>query len=170
MKTSFLEEQFGFVNKVKQPTRGNSFLDQIWIDDGLAALYNEKARIEAPIKNSDHSSIFLSARTCVRTEFEERKGTLVWDFRESNLNEYLQCVSHVNFHFPDPQACVDELLRYFYSVLLPCVSVIPCSKVSITKRRETSRGLLQSSNHLLRSVGLRSDVEIGRGSTISREK
>ena len=89
LSTLFLEEQFNLQNKVKMPTRGESFLDQIRLDDDLATSYAEDAIVGAPVKNSDHCTVFLHPNPKLSTKFVTRRSVRVWDFRESNLREYV---------------------------------------------------------------------------------
>ena len=84
----FLHEQFDLIDKVNTPTRINSILDRILVDEELSVLYEDSAIIGPPIKNSDHSSVLLSPICKVKHSINRRR-ILVWDFCESLLLEFL---------------------------------------------------------------------------------
>lgn len=133
-RSEFLREQFNFVNKVKTATRGASFLDQIWIDEDLLESYNDDASIGAPLKGSDHSSVVLYPTCNATLSSEKLRYIKVWDYRASNLAEYMRKVNSADFHFDDDRAPIDELVDTFYSVLNTCISVVPYSMVLFSKR------------------------------------
>ena len=121
-------EYFGLINRVLSAKRKDVVLDHIWIDEGLCDCYPHEADVGPPLGKSDHNSILLRSVSKSLSE-ENRRPTLVWDFRESHISECLLCVSSINFDVIKQEASVDEMCSKFYELLFRCMSVIPCETV-----------------------------------------
>jgi hypothetical protein len=130
--TGFLSEQFCLVNTVTDPTRNNAILDHIWIDEDLRNLYVTPAAVGPPLKNSDHNCILLSPLK--RQPNESRRLALVWDYRSSNIAEYLRRLSFVDFSQTLNATSVDDKCEKFYETLKWPLSAIPCEPVYFSTR------------------------------------
>ncbi len=93
--TSFFRENFNLINRVTEATRKTAVLDQIWIDEELSEHYPNKALVGPPLKNSDHNSIVLLPQNRMDSG-NSCHLALVWDFRSSNIAEFLRRLSSVN--------------------------------------------------------------------------
>lgn len=127
-RTNFLGDYFCLVNRVTEPTRSGAFLDQIWIDEGLCDFYPKSAAVGPPLKTSDHCCVVLRP-LCAERSTENRRPTLVWDFRKSNLLEFLRRLSVTDFNDRMTASSVDGLCDQFYDALSWCLSAIPCESV-----------------------------------------
>ena len=125
--TDFLSEQFCLTNTVTAPTRNNAILDHIWIDEELRTLYITPAAVGPPLKNSDHNCILLSPSKRHSNEF--RRPTLVWDYRSSNIAEYIRRLSSTDFSETLDATSVDDKCEKFYETLIWPLSAIPCELV-----------------------------------------
>lgn len=125
--TDFLSEQFCLINTVTAPTRNNAILDHIWIDEELRTLYTTPAAVGPPLKNSDHNCILLSPSKRHSNEF--RRPTLVWDYRSSNIAEYIRRLSSADFSETLNTNSVEDKCLKFYETLIWPLSAIPCEVV-----------------------------------------
>ena len=136
ISTDFLQEQLCLENTVTVPTRGGAILDQIWIDPELRRFYPNSAMVGSPLANSDHACVLLlpSSSLTMTSASCLTRSTLVWDYRESNICNYLRRLSCVDFS-PIETACnVDDMCKIFYDLLFECISVIPCEFATLTAR------------------------------------
>ena len=132
----FLRENFNLVNCVTKATRGEAILDFICIDENLSAFYPDTADVGPPLKNSDHNCILLSPlRTLSPADSSQnRRPTLVWDFRDSNVCEYLRRLSLVDFDVITKENTVNDMCSKLYDLLTECLLAIPCEPVLISSR------------------------------------
>lgn len=85
---------------IHENTRNNAILDQILMSNNIITEY-ESPTISAPISTSDHNSIIISPKhssKTVRCAFK-----MVYDFRQSNINRFLEILSKTNWteiYFP----------------------------------------------------------------------
>ena len=128
--TDFLSEHLGLVNTVVDATRGDAILDQIWIDEELRDLYAASATVGPPLKNADHNCILLPP-VC-DSAAERHRPTLVWDYRASNISEYLRRLSCTDFAETLNATSVDDMCEKFYDALVWPLSAIPCHLVSFS--------------------------------------
>ena len=136
ISTDFLQEQLCLENTVTVPTRGGAILDQIWIDPELRRFYPNPAIVGSPLANSDHACVLLlpfSSQSIISPSSLSR-STLVWDYRESNVCEYLRRLSCVDFSSIENACNVDDMCKIFYDLLLKCISAIPCEFATLTVR------------------------------------
>ncbi|MEL7308264.1 MAG: reverse transcriptase family protein, partial [Pseudomonadota bacterium] len=131
--TRFLSENFNLVNCVTVPTRKDAILDNVWIDDRLSSFYPVSADVGPPLQNSDHNCIFLRS-LCSLPLHEDRRATLVWDFRHSNICEYLRRLSLVDFEIITKENTVNDMCAKFYDLLSECLSAVPCETVYFSSR------------------------------------
>ena len=127
--TITLIENFGLVNRVVEGTRNHSIIDQILLDECLCDCYPNMASVGPPLDKSDHNSILLRAAYQSTLKENGRRPTLVWDFRDSNLLQFLQCLSNTDFNVINQENTVDEMCVRFYELLIYPLSKIPCSLV-----------------------------------------
>ena len=129
--TTFLSINFGLVNRVVNATRNNAVLDHIWIDESLCDCYPCAANIGPPLGSSDHNCVFL--RSVSVSQFpESRRPTLVWDFRESNVSEFLLSLSSTNFDVIKQETSVNKMCSKFYDLLAQSLSVFPSEVVYLS--------------------------------------
>ena len=104
--TLFLCENFNLVNRVMDATRLNAILDHIWIDESLCHSYPTCAEVGPPLQKSDHNTVLLrSTRQVASTE--NHQSTLLWDFRESNICEFLKRLESTEFELLERVTSVD---------------------------------------------------------------
>lgn len=128
----FLEEHFNLLNKVKSPTRRNSFLDVILVDEELSEFYESNAIVGPPVRNSDHNSVLLIPFMS-DTHSSRPSCVPVWDFRESFILEFLNRLTVTDFGHIESLPSVDDMVEEFYRLLHNCVSAIPCEFIRISK-------------------------------------
>lgn len=130
--TDLFLTHFNCVNRVKNPTRGNSFLDQIWISESLEDNYPDSAIVGPPLANSDHCSVLL------RPSMEARASKIiektVFDYRASNIQRFLHALESSNFYEVYSADDVDAKCNAFCSLFLKALSEIPKKKIIITER------------------------------------
>lgn len=127
--TTVFEQEMALSNKVYDPTRCNKTLDKIFIDAELCHLFEQAASIGPPIANSDHNVIFL--KSFAMADVSVRRFP-VWDFRQSNVKEFVSHLSAVDFLSIENLNSVDDSCERFYELLHKCISVIPCEMVTLT--------------------------------------
>ncbi len=130
--TDKFAEDFNFSNFVLSPTRQGSFLDQIWIDEHMCDHYYH-AEIGAPLSNSDHNCVMLSPVNQANRSPSDRLVP-VWDFRESNVQEFVACLASFDFSVLDEASNVDHMCAMFYDMLYVALSKIPCNFTIMSKR------------------------------------
>ena len=135
-QTSFLRENFSLVNRVKDATRKEAILDLIWIDEDLGEFYSNSADVGICLKNSDHNCFTLYPLWF--SSSENYRQAVVWDYRDSHLNEYLNRLACIDFSAIANETSVDKMCIEFYKLLSWCVSAIPREIVSFPLM--TSRG------------------------------
>ena len=131
-RTDFLSEQLGLTSTVVDATRNNSILDQIWIDDDLRDLYISSATVGPPLQNSDHNCILLPPVNDYGSE--HLRPTVVWDYRTSNISEYLRRLSCTDFTETLKPTSVDEMCERFYEALAWPLSAIPRHLVTFSPK------------------------------------
>ena len=129
----FLAENFYLVNKVTLPTRKSSLLDLIFMDECLAEMYAESAIIGPPLGQSDHNTVILNPKKSVTTNKEVRR-VLVRDYRLSNLSNFTDCLTKMDFDLLDVDINVDDMCSHFYDMLNSAAATIPYEYVTITAR------------------------------------
>ena len=131
-KTCLFQTNFCCVNRVSDPTRGNSFLDQIWISTTLNEDYPNSAVIGPPLGNSDHCCVLLRPTTATRTS--QVSEATVFDYRESNIQRFLYTLESLNFHDVYSADDVDLKCTAFSNLFQRAFANIPKTKVIFTQR------------------------------------
>ena len=131
--TEFFIDNFNLINRVDEATRKNAVLDHIWINDDLCDFYPYCANVGPPLSSSDHNCILLSP-VCRRDSDLNCRSVLVWDFRDSNISEFLLRLSTTDFDAINQERSLDDMCSKFYELLWQCVAAIPCEAVSFTSR------------------------------------
>ena len=129
---AIFEEELALSGKVNIPTRGDAILDKIFIDSDFSTVFDEYATIGPPIDNSDHCSILL--RSTLHMRDASSRCIPVWDFRSSNLDEFVFRLSTVDFTAIESTVSVDAMCDMFYQLLHSCLSAIPYEMVTLTSR------------------------------------
>ena len=123
--TSHLIDSFCLVNRVDAPTRNHSILDQILIHDSLCDSYPSMACVGPPLDRSDHNSIILRAASLSQFSEYGRRQAVVWDYRESNMHQFLKCLSTTDFKSIVNESSVDNMCSRFYELLAYPLSQVP---------------------------------------------
>ncbi len=91
---SFLISNLSLRNIVPGPTRGDSHLDQIFVDMRLLELYDLKnVVVGPPIGRSDHCSVFAGSKSCLKRRVVTKH--VIFDLRLSNILAFeRQFLSH----------------------------------------------------------------------------
>ena len=129
---AIFEEELALSGKVNRPTRGDAILDKIFMDSDLSAVFDEYATIGPPIDNSDHCSVLLRSNLHMSNILS--RSIPVWDFRSSNLDEFVSRLSAVDFTAIESAVSVDAMCDMFYQLLHSCLSAIPYRMVTLTSR------------------------------------
>ena len=128
------QENFAFKNHVKSPTRGNSFLDQIWISEDLESKYSVDAQIGPPLSSSDHNCVYLESLTLSKHSTSIRSIKTVYDLRQSNILRYMSCLSQQDFSEVYNASGVDGKCVALYKAIYNAISVIPSKQVYMSCR------------------------------------
>ncbi|MEL7308208.1 MAG: reverse transcriptase family protein, partial [Pseudomonadota bacterium] len=107
-----------------------SFLDQIWLDEQLSRHYEDTATIGPPIGNSDHSCVLLAPAEL--NDSSESRTVSVWDYRESNLVNFNDCLSNMDFSSLNEASNVDEMCDHFYEMFYSAMSLVPSAVVTMS--------------------------------------
>jgi hypothetical protein len=128
--TSSFRQNFNCINKVTSPTRGKSFLDQIWVTEELADDYSKAAEVGPPLGTSDHCCVML--HPC--RDFKKIGTTehTVFDYRASNINSFLLSLAKSDFRDVFTASGVNEKCEAFYKTFLLAHREIPRTRVIIT--------------------------------------
>ena len=121
-------ENFCLLNCVHESTRKDAILDQIWFSESLCDFYEKSATVGPPLRNSDHNCVFLSS-LCRSQYSESRRLVHVWDYRESNIVEYLNRLSCTDFSSIADELTVDSMCCKFYEMFSACLFAVPCEPV-----------------------------------------
>ena len=127
---SNLQESLDLTNLVNEPTRESSYLDHFLVSSSIAQRFS--VTVEAPISNSDHRSVSARPKFEIRRNISLSKT--LYDFRRSNINNFLKCLSQVNwYHFYNSDLDIDEKCDIFHEIfqdlLMKC---IPMTSVDIS--------------------------------------
>ena len=131
--TDFLTDDFDLQNRVDEATRKDAILDHIWLNEDLCDFYPHYANVGPPLGSSDHNCILLSPAYRSNSD-ESCHSTLVWDFRESYISDFLLRLATTNFEVIKQEISVDDMCSKFYEPLWQCLAAIPCEVVSFTPR------------------------------------
>ena len=131
-RSNAFNRDFLCVNRVTSPTRGNSVLDQIWISEAMEENYPEPAEIGPPLGSSDHNCVVL--RPAGTAKKEEKVFKIVYDFRQTHVQNFLQSLASLNFKEIYAASDVNDKCKAFHSLLFQALSVISQRKVSFTPR------------------------------------
>ena len=132
-KTGFLIDDFNLMNRVDACTRKDALLDQIWMNDDLCDTYPHFANVGPPLGSSDHNCVFLRP-VGVSVSVANCRSTLLWDFRDSNISDFLLRLSTTNFEAVKQESSVDAMCSKFYELLSKCLAAIPCEVVQFSPR------------------------------------
>ena len=134
-QTSFLVEDFNLVNKVTLPTRQNSMLDLIFMDECLTDMYAESAIIGPPLGKSDHNTVLLNPINSKTADKEVGQRIVqVRDYRLSNIAKFTDCLATMNFNHLDLEANVDDMCARFYDMFYSAAANIPSENVTMSAR------------------------------------
>ena len=92
---SFLEDFYGLLQLVEEPTRGSAILDKCFVHHTLLAMY-EKPKSVHNFGHGDHMNVFMKAVDEIPQENEYRK--LLLHFRNSCLAIFRDALSSFNWH------------------------------------------------------------------------
>ena len=130
--TESFKINYNCINKVNDPTRGNSALDQIWISESLEEKYPTSASVGPPLGNSDHCCALLypsaqnrASQTLVQT---------VFDYRTSHIERFLRSLGSSDFSEVYLLNDADTKCNAFCSLFLKAFNEIPRTNVIFTQR------------------------------------
>ena len=131
LSTASLERDLRVKNLVDLPTRSSSTLDKVLVDVELVESYFPP--IIAPnLGNSDHHVVLLNSRETMITVPTIHR---VYDYRESNLNEFLKIISDYPWHqFYMSSLGVNEKCELFTEILKNAMSCIPYDSVPMSPK------------------------------------
>jgi len=122
-KTDFLASQLAMDMIATGATRGNSTLDKIFVSD---CKYMYSAEIFDPLHNSDHNKIVV---TCDKNISHKKRYREVYDFRDSNLANFVYALQKANFSPIYKANDTDDKVSIFYNILSDCLSCIPKNQI-----------------------------------------
>jgi hypothetical protein len=128
--SSFLCSYFNMENCVTLPTRGDSFLDQLWISSALSSHYASCAEVGPPLGTSDHRTIFLKTKS--HSAAASGKIIKFRDYRSSNLAQFTERLSNADFSSVIHESSVDTKCSAFYQILEDAESCRPIPVEFIT--------------------------------------
>lgn len=129
--TDFFADNFNLINRVDACTRNDAILDHIWINDDLCDYYPHFANVGPPLGSSDHNCVFLKP-VGVSASVVNSRSALLWDFRDSNMNEFILRLTTTNFDVIKQESSVDAMCSKFYELLWQCLTAIPCEVVQFS--------------------------------------
>ena len=92
------------------------------------------ATVGPPLDKSDHNSVILRASLPCQFSQHGRRQTIVWDYRESNVFQFFQCLSATDFDIISQESTVDQMCSHFYELLSYPLSKIPHDVVYFSSR------------------------------------
>ena len=122
------ENLLGLTQIVNEPTRGESVLDKVFLDEDILNDYN--AAIVGPnFGRADHKSVFVKPISCKNAT---SKLVKIHDFRKSNMDKFLVRLAETPWHkmyrsSHDIQMKCDLFYKWFYEAM----NKIPCSYVEM---------------------------------------
>ena len=117
-------------NRVRNYTRGNSILDQIWISEELEDTYPLDVEVGPPLSTSDHGTVFLKSSLAVKQNAVIRT---VYDCRRSNVIQFLKRLSSASFMKVYDAINIDEKCQAFNEVFYDALSIISRREVFMTR-------------------------------------
>ena len=129
LPTSDLESTFGLYQTVLSPTRGEAILDKVLMEQDLLESYHSPI-VGANFGKSDHLSVFVKPKR-ERTEAVQIKK--VYDFRESNMNTFLDNLKNKSWHkIYTSGESLDTKCDIFYDMFRQAHDSIPYCYVEMT--------------------------------------
>ena len=132
LDVTYLLNSFDLQNVVLSPTRKEAILDLVLISQPLVTQYH--VEVGPPIATSDHRSILCKpTKVC---QFSDKRESVFYDFRESNVTAFLLCLSQTNFSpmyntqisLNDKCSFLNEAIESSFLHCIPRHSVIMTSK------------------------------------------
>ena len=128
--TSIFPLYFNLTNHVLLPTRGDAFLDQIWVDSSLQDVYETSADVGPNLASSDHRTVVLRAKG--KPPVAAYRVVKIRDYRASHLAAFCEILTKTDFSVVESEPCVEKKCSLFYQLLHLADSVIPSDYVVMT--------------------------------------
>jgi hypothetical protein len=133
LPTSDLESTLNLQQRVKVPTRGNSTLDKILIEQTICECFDDPT-VEPNFGTADHLLVSLKPVKQNRSSSSVRIKK-VFDYRDSNIAAFVNVLKHQPWHLlyrsEDP---IDVKCDLFYDLLRPALDRIPFTYIEITDK------------------------------------
>ena len=131
LPTSDLESTLNLQQCVHLPTRVNSILDKILIDQTIREAFHDPIVIPN-FGKADHLSVYMKPILIRQTSIQIKK---VYDYRESYVANFLHVLkSQPWHHLYRSESPIDEKCDLFYKMLKPALDCIPFTYVEMTSR------------------------------------
>ena len=127
--TNLFNILYNCVNKVSLPTRGQAFLDQVWISEDIADLYPNDASVGPPLGSSDHNCVFLTSSSPSCKSLNAERVYTVFDYRLTHLSNFTRHLETSSFDSVYEASDVNEKCLAFYRVFFDALSLIPQRKI-----------------------------------------
>jgi len=131
--TAAFGQSFLCVNRVSLPTRGNSYLDQIWLSESIEVHYPNCAEIGPPLGTSDHNCVLLRPTEELLSDGKEVTRTIL-DYRREHIHSFLIKLSNLGFSEVYSAPNANEKCAAFYSAFYDAMSEIPQHTVTFSSR------------------------------------
>jgi len=124
----FIMSQLSLTMIVEGATRGNSLLDKIFVSD-----HKEGTNVEIldPLHNSDHNKLLV---TLQGKEVLEVCHKRLYDFRQSNLDDFILRIQNSNFNALLFNEDVNFKVEEFYKIIMKSLSLIPQKQIALSNR------------------------------------
>ena len=128
LSTTELELQFALTQVVDKPTRGSAILDKILLGDKLVDMYNPPT-VGPNLSTSDHHSVSMLP---IELNTEMTRLKKVYDFRESNISQFLKELDSYNWsNFYKAAIDIDDKTTILYERISKAQEHIPCDFVEM---------------------------------------
>ena len=124
------------INTNKVSTRYDSILDYILISEDIACFYHPVETL-APIATNDHKLLLAkSKQNSTKTNLADTWNSMhvLYDFRRSNLDIFVNLISSIDFSPIYSMDNVDDKIAFFYICLRNCMRIIPSHTVVLTNK------------------------------------
>lgn len=133
LPTADLEQTLGLTQTVNSPTRGNAILDKIFMDQEVCPAFSIPT-VLPNFGSADHFAVFIKP---ISTSVETPKIIKVYDYRKSNLNNFIASLQSKAWHsmYLAP-ASLDAKCAFFYNSIHDALQTIPYTYVEMSSHEK----------------------------------